>query len=354
MTRQESSAMRGIAILAIMLHNYTHWLGPMVKENEYTFDHNNVRRLLAELSSPTTDLLPHLLSFFGHYGVPVFVALSAYGLFRKYETGGAESRVTTFIANHWRKLFLMMAIGYTAFVLVDYMTPGHYHYRFSNVVGQLLMVSNFYPDPDHAIWPGPYWYFGLMMQLYVFYRFVMHDGKMSLRTLLPHRLWTLLMVSMALVTLLLQLAFDPMGDDLNWYRYNMFGALPVFIVAMLGARWVDTAPSRRKWEHGLMALVSSALVVLGSLSFSTWILVPFLVCVATYSLVKAVPLWLLRPLEWVGTISAAIFVCHPITRKVLIPISRHDDLYAGLLLYVVATLFLAMLFHRMISSLTGR
>ena len=91
--------MRGIAILAIMLHNYTHWLGPMVKENEYTFDHNNVRRLLAELASPSVELLSHILSFFGHYGVPVFVALSAYGLYRKYEAGGAESRVVSFVAS---------------------------------------------------------------------------------------------------------------------------------------------------------------------------------------------------------------------------------------------------------------
>lgn len=346
--------MRGIAILAIMLHNYTHWLGPMVKENEYTFDHNNVRRLLAELASPSVELLSHLLSFFGHYGVPVFVALSAYGLYRKYETGGAESRAASFIANHWRKLFLMMATGYTAFVLVDYMTPGHYHYRFWNVVGQILMVSNLYPDPDHAIWPGPYWYFGLMLQLYVFYRFVMHKGRMSLRTVLPERLWTAIMVLIAVVTLLLQLVFDPMGDALNWYRYNMFGALPVFIIAMLSAQWADSQPGRSKWVYGLAGLAFSSLVFLGSLTFMTWIVVPFLVCLSTYCLVKSFPLWLLKVFDWVGGISAAIFVCHPITRKVLIPISRHDDLYAGLLLYVLATIFLAMLFRQMLSSLMRR
>ena len=346
--------MRGIAILAIMLHNYTHWLGPMVKENEYTFDHNNVRRLLAELASPSVELLSHILSFFGHYGVPVFVALSAYGLYRKYEAGGAESRAVSFVASHWRKLFLMMATGYTAFVLVDYMTPGHYHYRFWNVVGQILMVSNLYTEPDHAIWPGPYWYFGLMLQLYIFYRFVMHKGRMSLRTLLPERLWTALMLLVAVATLLLQLAFDPMGDALNWYRYNIFGALPVFIIAMLSAPWADSLRGRSRGEYGLAALAASALVLLCSLTFTMWIIVPFLVCIATYCLVKSLPLWLLRAFDWVGGISAAIFVCHPITRKVLIPISRHDDLYAGLLLYILATIFLAILFSRMLSSLMKR
>ena len=33
----ESNALRGIAILGIMLHNYCHFLGFAVKENEYTF-----------------------------------------------------------------------------------------------------------------------------------------------------------------------------------------------------------------------------------------------------------------------------------------------------------------------------
>ena len=42
----ESAALRGIAILGIMLHNYCHWLGFAVKENEYTFDAELLLRTL--------------------------------------------------------------------------------------------------------------------------------------------------------------------------------------------------------------------------------------------------------------------------------------------------------------------
>ena len=35
LTRAECNAMRGLAIMGIFLHNYCHWLGPVVKENEY-------------------------------------------------------------------------------------------------------------------------------------------------------------------------------------------------------------------------------------------------------------------------------------------------------------------------------
>ena len=35
LTREACNALRGLAIIGIFLHNYCHWLGPIVKENEY-------------------------------------------------------------------------------------------------------------------------------------------------------------------------------------------------------------------------------------------------------------------------------------------------------------------------------
>ena len=84
LTRNECSAMRGIAILAIMLHNYCHFIGKIVKENEYRFYDFNNNRLLQVLDNPDELLPVHLFSYFGHYGVPVFLFLSGFGLVRKY------------------------------------------------------------------------------------------------------------------------------------------------------------------------------------------------------------------------------------------------------------------------------
>ena len=49
--------------------------------------------------------------------------------------------------------------------------------------------------------------------------------------------------------------------------------------------------------------------------------------------------------------SAAIFVCHPITRKIFIPISRGGDIMDGLVLYIVCTLMLAVLFKMAIERI---
>ena len=37
LSRSACNALRGLAIIGIFLHNYCHWLGPIVKENEYQF-----------------------------------------------------------------------------------------------------------------------------------------------------------------------------------------------------------------------------------------------------------------------------------------------------------------------------
>ena len=104
LTRAECSALRGIAIIGIFLHNYCHWLGFAVKENEYTFRMSNCRNLMKAVASPDANLAVHLVSFFGHYGVPVFLFLSAFGLVMKYESrqpvpGAVQESAPSFIGN---------------------------------------------------------------------------------------------------------------------------------------------------------------------------------------------------------------------------------------------------------------
>lgn len=347
MTKSLTNSMRGIAIVAIVLHNFIHWLGPMVKENEYTFNRHNANRILVELMNPSVDLLAHLFSFFGHYGVPVFLFLSAYGLVKKYESrpegiGSGWKRGCSFVWKHYKKLFCMMILGYTAFVMVDYMTPGPRHYTFWNVVGQFLMISNFYPEPQNAIWPGPYWYFGLTLQLYILYCLIIGRTKT----------WTTILLTLVCVAVQLGLSVDPMGSTLNWFRYNIFGAmLPVsFGIIVARNEWLERELPR--WQYLLILLLCVVVTIAGSFNYYTWtLIVPLAICIGTMSIVHALPPSLLRPLEWLGTLSSMMFVCHPITRKVLIPIAYRGDVYAALLLYIAATIILSMIF-KAVTALT--
>ena len=356
-SREQSSAMRGIAILGIVLHNYLHWLRPMVKENEYQFYQHNANRMVFELVSPNIDTWANMISFFGHYGVPVFVFLSAYGLVMKYEKSVTQNSPWSFFSSHYRKLFLMMIVGYSAFLLIDNITPGARHYTFWNVIGQLGMFSNLYENPDKAIWPGPYWYFGLMVQIYLAYRLFFYKGEKSMWNIVPKKWENGILISVAALFLFLQLLFPPMSEALEWYRYNLFGALPVFLLALLFARKVSA--TRVPWmvskpTHMAVTIISCVLAIYFSTMFVTWIFVPFLICIGTYCFVKCLPELLLKGFSWIGTISAAMFVCHPITRKIIIPISHRGDILTGTLIYLITTIMLSLLFKQLIEVVIKR
>ena len=96
-----SKALRGIAILGIILHNYCHFLGFAVKENEYTFTAAKPIMLWDRIMALDHNLFVHILSFFGHYGVPVFLFISGFGLVRKYEQNlSSHVRTLPFIGVH--------------------------------------------------------------------------------------------------------------------------------------------------------------------------------------------------------------------------------------------------------------
>jgi peptidoglycan/LPS O-acetylase OafA/YrhL len=78
---------------------------------------------------------------------------------------------------------------------------------------------------------------------------------------------------------------------------------------------------------------------------------PVLIVLGTIALVKLLPEGIMTYVVWLGTISAAIFVTHPLVRKIFVRPYLQDDLYAGLLLYVVATLLLSWLVKKIIDQI---
>lgn len=345
LTRAECDLLRGLAIIGIFLHNYCHWLKPMVKENEYQFFQRNVDGLNDALACADIYLPMQLLSFFGHYGVPVFLFLSAYGLTMKY----GEQRVGRFdfVRYHFLKLFRMMIVGFVAFTMLDQITPGAHRYQVEDIVAQLFLLNNLMPDPDHVIWPGPYWFFGLMLQLYAVY------------ILLPRKRMDIWVVALTAACVGLQMTLGAESDALNWYRYNFMGGMLPFALGILyarhGQRWTSLERMRPTEWLGL-ALAFTLLVYALSLNYVGWAFAPVAVCAASVCWARwlTAQQWLgslVNVLAWMGSISAALFVCHPITRKIFIPISRHGDLYTGLLLYIIASVCLAWLFRSLLKKI---
>ena len=359
--------MRGIAILAIMLHNYCHYVKGIVKENEYQFLERHCDQLWAVMTSPDEFLPMHLLSFFGHYGVPVFLFLSGYGLVMKYEsapvpTVGQRSAVRSawdFILYHYLKLLRMLIVGFTLFLMVDAVTPGRFPFHWDHVIAQLLMYINVLPEPDKIIWPGIYWFFGLMMELYVVYRLLLYRRRSLYVVLLIALCW------------LLQVFCEPDGEMLNRLRYNFIGGMLPFGVGIIVARTIVWRVEGGGWSENtssadsaveataehislhtphssllertplLGLLLAIVLTVAMSFSFHAWLWIPVVIIIGTIALVKVLPKVVLKVFVWFGTFSAAMFVAHPIARKLFITVAWQRDAYDGLMLYFVVAIGLS-------------
>jgi peptidoglycan/LPS O-acetylase OafA/YrhL len=375
LSRTESSALRGIAILGIILHNYCHFLGFAVKENEYKFDAERPMQFLDKLFSLDSDLFIHFFSFLGHYGVPIFLFISGYGLVKKYEAQPQQPASAkeaspsgtfggAFIKKHFLKLFRLMIIGYLLFIGVYLLrhSDGAQVYSWDRVLTQLTMTINFlYFDPDHIIKPGPYWFFGLMLQLYALYILVIHRWRSN---------WLLL--ALALGSVVLEACFAGSQDWLNYVRYNFIGGLLPFCMGVWMARKeipIRPTPNPPYREGAITpvpkdstsqslgmllgwVVISALFVLFGSLNYWTWLFVPAFVvtgAIATVRLLIACkgflsPLSsLLSPLSWLGSISAMLFVMHPVIRELIIGHYRKVDIYGGIFIYLLSSVALAML-----------
>jgi peptidoglycan/LPS O-acetylase OafA/YrhL len=355
LTRAECSALRGLAIAGIVLHNYCHWLDPIVKENEYTFEWANLRKLTRVMLSPDINLPVHLLSFFGHYGVAVFLFLSAFGLVMKYEknedrrmnnevfpsTHSSSSTLNSylFIKKHFLKLFRMMFVGFVIFTMVDEITPSPFSYKVWGIFAQLGMVNNLIPHPDKVIWPGPYWFFGLMLQLYIVYRLLLYKR---------HWGYTVALIAVCWVV---QSFCKPESETLNYLRYNFVGGILPFGAGLLYAHF---GRDLNKASYATIAILSFFMIFFFSYYYQLWFTIPLIACAFSIALVKLLPKDLNQWLAWLGSISAALFVCHPITRKIFIPISKQGDIYTGLLLYIITSIAVAAFVHRMIDKLSTK
>ena len=210
----------------------------------------------------------------------------------------------------------------------DAVTPGRFAFHWDNVLAQLLMYINVLPEPDKIIWPGIYWFFGLMMELYIVY------------CLLLYRRSSWVVVALIVVCWLLQVFCDPDGDTLNRLRYNFIGGMLPFGLGILAAR-IPKVGARLGRFASRRIFHSQA----GNISFPRWeYLVGFLLALF---LIVAMGFWyhswlcVLKVFVWFGGISAAMFVAHPIARKLFITVAWRQDIYDGLMLYVVVTIALS-------------
>jgi len=304
--------MRGLAIVGIVLHNLLRWCPAFfVPENESTFDPALPRRVLNSLLSVDSSWFGNLFSFFGWYGVAVFVFLSGYGLVCRYEGEAEPFSSATFLRRSLSKVYRLFLPAFVLYLVVDLLLSGWPSRGLADLAVTCLLLNDplftwFPPDP------GVFWYFGLALELYVVYVVLRRFGSIG---------WAFAAACL-LITALANPAVCVTQAVLQWMKSNFVGWLPVFVWGMWWARKSTDAVRVPVWQSSLSGGVSLVLVFAFSFDFYLWLLTPFFAVMATVATVRIMKrsARISSVLTWLGAVSAALFALHPTVRLVFRPI----------------------------------
>lgn len=327
MTRLECSALRCIAIVSIMLHNFCHWLPGAAPENEFSFSLEHYDYFWKSVL--VTDFAIQIFSFFGHLGVPVFVFLTGYGLAQKYDKM-EHLEWKSFLYNHWKKLFIPLVVGTLIYLLVMFVLEGHLVCSVSRIIVQCTMLLNFI-SPMHLL-PMPYWYLGMTMQLYVLYVLFVHN-----RSLKP-----LLLIAVASLIIMACFVNYPQGVVLS--KFNCIGWLVPLCMGIVFSRYQSMVHVERGGVLIGILSISLLLVLLFGFNYFTWLFIPLLIVILSVGIVKYVPVFFQQRMDSIGKNSLYFLIVHPITREMIIPFVPNLGGYVSIFLYLFATLIVVYVF----------
>lgn len=332
-SRDEGYIMRGMAIMSIMLHNFCHWIQGVTQENEFFFLYANLNFLTTPKN--TTEWAFDILSFLGWYGVPIFMFLTGYGLVMKYERDNVPLYLGNFMKRNFLKLFFLMIPGVIALIIITIskeLPHGRLgFYWIMNYLFQLTML----PDiifPWRQPNPGVFWYFGLTMEFYLIYAFLIY-GK--------PRWW---MWAIVVISLTLQFVTDPSSSTMEWIRHNATGWASVLVMGIL---YGHIGHFGRRIGYATV-IVSMLFMLPSMLNPVTWqfsILACVVISIVVTKLSMKVSGW--RHLWiWVGQLSPMLFVAHPVTRSIVMSVFEPNyPSIIPLVTYLCLTFPLALIFR---------
>ena len=332
LSRNESLTLKALCIIIIIMHNYLHMRG-YADENEFQFYAERADYMWQLLLHPTLALPLHIISFAAPYFLVGFLFISGYGLVKRYENPAQPFDRRQFLASHYAKLLRLAVVFILMAFVVFRVLRGHWPLGVKDSLLELLLLGNL--QWDVSIYPFVYWYLGMALQLYVLYALLLHRRNGHYET------WhQALLVALVIGCGVWQMCCAPTGKWIYYLRINLVGYVGPFVLGMVAARHADhIVLNRRQW--GLVAMASGVLMAASLGNFYTWIWGWLPTTVFAVSCIKALPCLQWRPIVWLGSISAMIYVIHPIVREVSLHYKHPNHPVADLVIYMVVSIILA-------------
>ena len=335
LSRTECNLMRGFAIIIIIIDNFAHLLRGVFLDNEYRYNIKAVNGFLNNLAHPDGLLPFNIISFYCPYGVMLFIFLSGYGLTLKYELGNGKGvSCKDFIFSHYNKMFTMQLKGLALFLTFCLLYNSAVSLKPLSVLFQALLVGNL--NPYQTIEPGPYWFFGMIMEMYVIYRLFICQRKDIV-------MW--IMVAFSLIAMAL---VPPTSLAMRYLRINCFLAILPFCMGVFAARHLHVGSfSLHKGSACLgWFVLSFILLTLSKFNFYSWLIMPLFIISTAVTIVKLMSRVKLLDniFSWLGALSGVLFVVHPSVRILLLGRANMcGDFYGMTFIYMFVTIGLSMM-----------
>ena len=179
LTRNDSAVLKALAILLIAAHNFFHQVKPFPGENEMAFGEATFRNTVEQIAANPLDAFHPLVSFFGHYGVHVFILLSGYGLMKKAlgiasrQGGISTADLFRMAGNQIAKIMLLTVVGVSVLILYKLMAYGGLPDAefFRKYLVFLTFTENLRPS-DFGYFVTVWWFMALIVQCYLLFPFV--------------------------------------------------------------------------------------------------------------------------------------------------------------------------------------
>jgi peptidoglycan/LPS O-acetylase OafA/YrhL len=309
LSKNDTNIIKGVGILMIIFHNFFHLIEKATGENEFSFSEDNFRRFIDFSVGTPLDFTRFASSYFGHYGVQLFIFISSYGLYLSY----AHKNISwfPFMKKRIIKLYPTLVLGIALSVLINLVQlkilPGLPVIK--SILLKLTLLYGFVPNEALTI-NGPWWFFSLIVQLYAIFPFLLW----LLRKAGPDSLLIVIFLFIG-ISMALDLFIGIPGTSVY---FTFIGQLPVF---SLGLYFAARGQIKISTTILLMALV---IFSLGNINQYAWY---FSFLAVTLIMLKAL-IWaipIIRKfanlnffLEFTGSVSLYLFVVNGLLRHRLI------------------------------------
>lgn len=339
LTKDDTSIIKGIAILCILMHNFLHWIEPLdCQENEFGFIGSNIKSFFSAFADSPSEFFNIIMSYLGHFGVQMFIFISGFGLAMSFAS--KAKKYGSFVLDRLKKLYPLVAIAFIFYFFSTIIMS----YRFVSAEEmksfgyKFLLIHTLVSGEGESVC-GPWWFFGLIIQLYLLFPLIYKLIKrFNIKAFV-----TICIVSYAIVYASLYTSFLPK----NFFMMQNFpGHLPEFSLGVL------FACNSGKKVNPLFFFVAIALFCLGNV-YKAFFPLTF-ICI-TYILVcchMKITEWCREKfpcknfLIFFGNISMVLFATHGEFRWQFVAIAKNHG-NAGftilmMLLFLVAAVIIAL------------